>query len=163
MRKSRLKGGVHRALVVAGAVLGVALLCAPVASADGPVEVRTRLNGFCLAVFTVSMGVIYPCNGQKYQQWVFNPAGQIETAAEYVFLRGTCLTLTGPQDGAYVDMTPCRSIPNQLWTRQPNGQITNALGPCLAVGRGGSTTPKTPVIGFHCTANTPGQEWDIAP
>ena len=33
----RLVGGGHRALVVIGAVLGFALLCAPVASADGPV------------------------------------------------------------------------------------------------------------------------------
>jgi len=41
MRQSRLIGGVRRALVVGGAVLGVALLCVGGASADGPVELRS--------------------------------------------------------------------------------------------------------------------------
>jgi len=158
-------GGARRALVV-GAVLGVALLCAPVACADGPVEVRTRLNGFCLDIqiwphfsspddYDV---VINPCNGRNTEQWIFNPAGQMES----VGLPGHCLYLSGPQDGASTGLTTCQnpiSPTKRLWTRQPNGQITNALGPCLAVGRGGSTAPNTPVIGFHCTADTPGQEW----
>jgi len=150
-------GGVRRALVVAGAMVGVALLCAPVASADGPVEVRTRLNGFCL-----ERGYIYPCNGTYAQQWVFDPDGKFHT-----HYGGLCLFqgLGDPQNGAELGLGRCayRNPPGATWTRQPNGQITNGLGGCLAVGRGGSTAPDTPVIVFHCTANTPGQEWDIAP
>ncbi|OOK69212.1 hypothetical protein BZL30_7266 [Mycobacterium kansasii] len=37
-----------RVLAVVGAVFGVAVLCAGTASADGPVQLKSRLGDFCL-------------------------------------------------------------------------------------------------------------------
>ena len=48
MRESRLMGGVRPALAVAGAVFGVALLSAGVASAAEPVRSKSRLGNWCL-------------------------------------------------------------------------------------------------------------------
>lgn len=156
MRQSRLIGRVRRALVIVGAVLGVGLLCAGGASADGPVELRTRLNDSCLDSLDV---VINPCNGSNFQRWVFNPAGQIESMA----FTGRCLSIIGPGDGAAVALLPCQGLfstgDGELWNHQANGQVTSAVGTCLAVW-GGMTLISTPVIGYHCTADTLGQQWD---
>jgi hypothetical protein len=42
----RLMGGVGRAVVVVSTVFGVATLSAGAASADGPVQIRSRLGDF---------------------------------------------------------------------------------------------------------------------
>jgi hypothetical protein len=41
-------GGFGRALVAIGTAFGVAMLSAGAASADGPVQIRSRLGDFCL-------------------------------------------------------------------------------------------------------------------
>ena len=83
MHESRLMGGVRRALVVVGAVFGVALLSAGVASAADPVQLQSRLGDWCIdgpnGNSTAMM--VNPCNGSKSQLWVFNSAGQIESVA----------------------------------------------------------------------------------
>lgn len=48
MHELRLMGGVGRAIVVVSTVFGVAALSAGAASADGPVQIRSRLGDFCL-------------------------------------------------------------------------------------------------------------------
>jgi hypothetical protein len=48
MHESRLTGEVRRALVVAGAMFGVALLSAGVASAADPLQLKSRLGNWCL-------------------------------------------------------------------------------------------------------------------
>jgi hypothetical protein len=48
MHELRSMGGVGRALVVVGTVLGVAVLSAGAAAADGPVQLRSRLGDVCL-------------------------------------------------------------------------------------------------------------------
>lgn len=48
MQESHLMAGVRRALVVAGAGFGVALLGAGVARAADPVQLRSRLGDWCL-------------------------------------------------------------------------------------------------------------------
>lgn len=48
MDESRLLGGVRRALVMVVAVFGVAVLSAGAASADGPVQLKSRLGDVCL-------------------------------------------------------------------------------------------------------------------
>jgi hypothetical protein len=72
-------GGVRRALVVVGAVFGVALLSAGVASAADPVQLKSRLGNWCLdspnGNNTATM--VNPCNGSESQLWVFNSTGQI--------------------------------------------------------------------------------------
>jgi hypothetical protein len=67
MHESRWMGGVRRALVVVGAVFGVALLSAGVASAADPVQLKSRLGDWCLdgpnGNNTATM--VNPCNGSK--------------------------------------------------------------------------------------------------
>ena len=46
MYESRATGGVRRALLVAGAGLGVALLSAGVAGAAGPVQLKSRMGNW---------------------------------------------------------------------------------------------------------------------
>lgn len=48
MGELRLVGGVLRVLVVVGAVFDVAVLNAGAASADGPVQLKSRLGDVCL-------------------------------------------------------------------------------------------------------------------
>ena len=93
MHELPLMGGVGRALVVVSTVFGVATLSAGAASADGPVQLRSRLGELCLDApggswFTAV--VINPCNGSDFQRW--NPNGrQLESVA----FSGECLTMPG--------------------------------------------------------------------
>jgi hypothetical protein len=126
------------------------------------------LNDWCLDIGRYAattppapVAIINPCNGSNSQRWVFNSAGQIES----MYSPGYCLSIDGPWDGAAVGLTACQGFGStgdrELWTHQANGQVTSAVGPCLAIW-GGQTVPATFVIGYHCTADTPGQEWDSA-
>ena len=158
MHESRLKGGVRRALVVAGAGFGVALLSAGVASAADPVQVRSRLGNWCLdgPNGKDTPTILNPCNGSRSQLWVFDPDGRIESVA---FPR-QCLDISGPADVTPVMLSPCRGDrTNGRWTLQPNGQITSALGPCLNV-NGGVANPATPVIAYHCIPDVTDEQWD---
>jgi hypothetical protein len=50
-------------------------------------------------------------------------------------------------------LVPCQTNSNnQRWSRQTNGQVTSALGPCLNV-NGGVASPGTTVIAYHCIAD----------
>ena len=69
MHESRLMGGVQRALVVVGAVFGVALLSAGVASAADPVQLKSRLGNWCLdGPNSNAATMVNPCDGSKSQQ-----------------------------------------------------------------------------------------------
>src|SRR5262245_36457485 len=65
MHELRSKDGVGQVLVVAGAVFGVALLSAGVASAADPVQLKSRLGNWCLdgPGGNNSAMVVNPCNG----------------------------------------------------------------------------------------------------
>jgi Ricin-type beta-trefoil lectin domain len=158
MHESLLMGDVRRALVVVGAVFGVALLSAGVASAADPVQLRSRLANVCLdgpnGSNTATM--VNPCNGSKSQLWVFNPAGQIESAA----FPGNCLSISNPADTTPVMLSSCQTNANNTrWNSQPNGQLTSALGPCLNI-NGGVANPGTPVIAYHCIPDVTDEQWD---
>jgi Ricin-type beta-trefoil lectin domain len=96
MDESRLMGGVRRALVAVGAVFGVALLSAGVASAAGAVQLKSRLGNWCLdgpnGNNTATM--VNPCNESKSQLWNFNSAGQIESVA----YPGACVSISNAAD-----------------------------------------------------------------
>ena len=161
MGESRLMGGVRRALVVVGAVFGVALLSAGVASAADPVQLKSRLGNWCLdgpnGNNTATM--VSPCNGSMSQLWAFNSAGQIESVA----FPGDCVTISNTADNTPVILLPCQiSADNDRWKQQTNGQVTSALGPCLNV-FGGVAQPGTPVIAYHCIADVADEEWDSVP
>jgi Ricin-type beta-trefoil lectin domain len=161
MHESRLMGGVRRALVVVGAVVGVALLSAGVASAADPVQLKSRLGNWCIdgPNGNSTAMVVNPCNGSKSQLWVFNSAGQIESAA----FPGDCVSISDAADDTPVILLPCQTnANNQRWNPQTNGQVTSALGPCLNV-FGGVAQPGTPVIAYHCTADVADEEWDSVP
>jgi hypothetical protein len=161
MHESRLMGGVRRALVVVGAVFGVALLSAGVASAADPVELRTRLGNWCLDSPNGNNAatMINACNGSKSQLWNFNSAGQIESVA----VPGTCASISNAADTTPVVLSTCQTNSNnQLWNTQPNGQVTSALGPCLNV-NGGVANPGTAVIAYHCIPGVTDEEWDSVP
>jgi hypothetical protein len=156
MHESRLMGGARRAVVVASTVFGVALLSAGVASAAGPVQLRSRLGNWCLdgpnGNNTATM--VNPCDGTKSQLWVFNPAGQIESAA----FPGQCMSISDAADGTPVLLVACQTNANNArWNPQGNGQITSALGPCLNV-FGGVAQPGTPVIGYRCLADVADEQ-----
>jgi hypothetical protein len=158
MHKSRLMGDVRRSFVVVGAVLSVALLSAGVASAAAPVQLKSRMGNWCLdgpnGNNTPTM--INPCNGSKSQLWVFNSAGQIESAA----FPGQCASISSSADTTPVTLSPCQTnSSNQRWNNQPNGQITSALGPCLNI-NGGVANPGTPVIAYHCIPDVADEQWD---
>jgi hypothetical protein len=158
MRESRLMDGVRRALVVVGALSGVVLLSAGVASAAEPVQLKSRLGNWCLdgpnGNNTATM--VNPCSGSKSQRWVFNSAGQIESGA----FPGNCVSISDAADNTPVILSPCQANANNLrWNPQPNGQVTSALGPCLNV-FGGVAQPGTPVIAYHCIADVADEEWD---
>lgn len=159
MHESRLMGGVRRALVAVGAVFGVTLLSAGVASAADPVQLKSRLGGnWC---FDGPDGnnaptMVNPCNGSKSQLWVFNSPGQIESVA----FPGHCVSISNAADNTPVILASCQTnTDNQRWTHQPNGQVTSALGPCLNV-FGGVAQPGTSVIAYHCIPNVEDEEWD---
>jgi hypothetical protein len=161
MHGSRLMGGVRRALVVVGAVFGVALLSAAVASATDPVQLKSRLGNWCLdspnGNNTATM--VDPCNGSNSQLWNFNSSGQIESAA----FPGACLSISNAADTTPVILAVCQTNSNnERWNTQPSGQVASALGPCLNV-NGGVANPGTPVIAYHCIADVADEEWDSVP
>lgn len=162
MHELRFMDGVRRALVVVGAMFGVALLSAGVANAADPVQLRSRLGGnWCFdgpnGKNTATM--VNPCNGSKSQLWNFNSAGQLESVA----FPGQCASIAGPADGTPVTLSPCQNnADNQHWNHQPNGQVTSVLGPCLNI-YGGVANPGTPVIAYHCIPNVEDEEWDSLP
>ncbi len=161
MHESRLMGGVRWALVIIGAVFGVALLSAGVASAAGPVQLKSRLGNWC---FDAPSGnntaaMVNPCDGSKSQLWDFNSAGQIASVA----FPGSCVSISNAADTTPVMLSPCQTnANNQRWNAQTNGQVTSALGPCLNV-NGGVANPGTPVIAYHCIADVADEEWDSVP
>src|ERR1700730_10025769 len=123
MHESRLMGGVRRALVVVGAVFGVALLSAGVAGAADPVQVESRLGNWCLdgpnGNNTATM--VNPCNGSKSQLWVFNSAGQIESVA----FPGDCVSIGGAADDTPVILLPCQTnANNERWNCSEAFRVT---------------------------------------
>jgi hypothetical protein len=161
MHQSRLMGGVRRALVVVGAVFGVALLGAGVASAADPVQLKSRLGNSCLdgPNGNNAATMVNPCNGSKSQLWVFNSAGQIESVA----FPGDCVSIGNAADDTPVILLPCQTnANNERWNRESNGQVTSALGPCLNV-FGGLAQPGTAVIAYHCIPDVADEEWDSVP
>jgi hypothetical protein len=161
MHESRLMDCVRRALIVVGALSGVALLSAGVASAAEPVQLKSRLGNWCLDGPNGSntATVVNPCSGSKSQLWVFNSAGQIESDA----FPGNCVSISDAADNTPVILSPCQANANNLhWNPQTNGQLTSALGPCMNV-FGGVAQPGTPVIAYHCIADVADEEWDSVP
>jgi hypothetical protein len=162
MHESPSMGRVRRILVVVGAVFGVVLLSAGVASAADPVQLKSRLGNWCLDApngnNTATM--VNPCNESKAQLWVFNSAGQIESVA----FPGHCVNISDAADNTPVVLAPCQTTNanNFRWSPQPNGQVTSALGPCLNV-YGGVAQPGTPVIAYHCIADVADEQWDSVP
>ena len=158
MRQSRAMGGAGRALFVGGAVLGVALLSAGVASAVDPVQLKSRLGNSC---FDAPNGnntatMVNPCNGSKSQLWNFNAGGQIES----VGFPGQCVSIGNAADTTPVTLSPCQTnSDNQRWNTQPSGQVTSALGPCLNI-NGGVANPGTAVIAYHCIPDVADEQWD---
>ena len=89
MHELRLMGGVGRDLVVVGAVFGVVMLSVGAASADGPVQLSSRLGDVCLDAPSgswLTAVVINPCNGTDFQRWNLN-GRQLESVA----FSGECL------------------------------------------------------------------------
>lgn len=150
--------GARRALVIAGAVLGVAVLNVGVARADGPVQLRSRLGDVCLDAPSGSWFtpvVINPCNGSDFQRWNLTAARQLESVA----FPGECLNVPG--ESWWAHLQPCVDWISQHWNIQPNGQVTNDLGGCLAVL--GGANPGTWVSTRWCNADAPDQQWDSVP
>jgi Ricin-type beta-trefoil lectin domain len=149
MRESRLTA---RAVVLLGALFAV-LLGAGVASADGPVALRSRLGDVCLdapgAGWLTPM-VINPCNGAPSQRWNLTGDGRLESVA----FPGQCLNV----DDSAARLAACWN--SRRWTVQPNGQITAVLGGCLSVL--GGPGPGTWVATRICNGG-PEQGWDTVP
>ncbi|HEY2504732.1 MAG TPA: RICIN domain-containing protein [Mycobacterium sp.] len=158
MHESQLMGGVRRSFVVVGAMFGVALLSAGVASAATPVQLKSRLGNWCLDSPNGNNAatMVNACNGSKSQLWNFDPAGQIESVA----FPGTCVSISNAADTTPVILSACQTNSNnQRWNTQPNGQVTSALGPCLNID-GGVANPGTRVIAYHCIADVADEQWD---
>lgn len=158
MHESQLMGGVRRALVVAGAVFGVALLSAGLASAADPVQLKSRMGNWCFdgpnGNNTATM--INPCDGSKSQLWSFNSTGQIESVA----FPGQCVSISSAADNTPVTLSSCQTnSTNQQWNSQANGQVTSPLGPCLNI-NGGVPNPGTAVIAYHCIPDVTDEQWD---
>src|ERR1700739_5064507 len=161
MHELRAMGGVRRALVVAGAGIGVALLSAGVASAAGPVQLKSRMGNWCLdgPNGNTPQTMINPCNGSKSQLWVFNSAGQIESVA----FPGQCASISSPADTTPVMLSSCQTNPNNARRNpHPNGQVTSGRGPGLNI-NGGVANPGVPVIAYHCIADVTDEQWDSVP
>ena len=158
MYESRLTDGVRLALVVAGAVCGVALLSAGVASAADPVQLKSRLGNWCLdgPNGNNSATMVNPCGGSKSQLWIFNSASQIESVA----FPGNCLSISDATDTTPVILSSCQGNANNTrWNAQTDGQITSVLGPCLNI-NGGVANPGTSVIAYHCIPDVADEQWD---
>jgi ricin-type beta-trefoil lectin protein len=148
-----LTGGVRQGLVAFGAALGVAVLGAGGASADGPVQLRSRLGDVCLDVPSANVltpAVINPCNRADSQRWILTGDLRIESAA----FPGQCLSV----DTSATHLSTCWN--SQRWIIQPNGQITAILGGCLTVL--GGPGPGTSVSTRICNG-APEQGWDSVP
>jgi Ricin-type beta-trefoil lectin domain len=150
--------GVRRALMAVRAVFGVAVLSAGVGSADGPVQLRSRLGNFCLDrpdgnMFSAT--VINRCDGSQSQRWNLTAAKQIESVA----FPGMCLNM--PNDQWWSAVRPCADSFVEHWTIQPNGQVTTDFGARLTVL--GGANPATWVSTRACNADAPDQEWDVVP
>ena len=161
MHRLQLTARMRWVLVVVGAVFGVALLGAGVASAADPVQLKSRLGNWCLdgpnGNNTATM--VNPCDGSRSQLWVFNSADQIENVA----FPGNCVSISDAADNTPVMLSSCQPNANNMrWNGQTNGQLTNALGPCLNV-FGGVAQPGTPVIAYHCIADVDDEKWDSVP
>ncbi|SON63148.1 hypothetical protein MSIMFI_04678 [Mycobacterium simulans] len=157
MHESRLMHSVRRILVVVGVVLGVAVLSAGVANADGPVQLKSRLGDVCLEApsagwFTAL--VINPCNGSDFQRWNLNPDQEIESAAR----PGDCVNIGNM---LYAFVQPCVNGISQHWTVQPDGLVSNLGSNCLTVL--GGPDPGTWVSTRLCAPGAPDQEWDTVP
>lgn len=79
MGELRLVGGVLRVLVVVGAVFDVAVLNAGAASADGPVQLKSRLGDVCLDAPSGSWFsplVINPCMGPTFSAGISPMTGR---------------------------------------------------------------------------------------
>lgn len=160
MDESRLMGGLRRALFVAGAVFGVALISAGVTSAVDGVPLKSRMGNWCLdgPNGNNTATVINACNGSKSQLWNFNSTGQIESVA----FPGACVSIGNAADTTPVTLSSCQTNSNnQRWNAQPNGQVTSALGPCLNI-NGGVANAGTPVIAYHCIPDVADEQWDRA-
>ncbi|AKN16722.1 hypothetical protein MHAE_16956 [Mycobacterium haemophilum DSM 44634] len=151
--------GVRRVLAVVGVACGVAALNAGVASADGPVQLRSRLGNFCLDTpgdswaVVITPTVINPCNGSDFQRWNLTDVGQLESVA----FPGKCLAM---ENNWWVHVLPCIDFYTEKWTIQPNGQVTTYLNACLTVS--GGANPGTPVTAsLSCNADAPDQGWDV--
>lgn len=149
--------GISRALVLVAVALSVAVLSAGVASADGPVQLRSGIGDFCLDApnggwFTPV--VINPCTDAASQRWNVNGDGY-----ESVAFAGECLTKMYARLVVYIQ--PCSNWPSQRFTSEPNNQITNGYGGCLAI-LGGPGAGAEVTIGF-CIPDGLYQEWDRVP
>ncbi|WP_204079590.1 RICIN domain-containing protein [Mycobacterium riyadhense] len=158
MREPRSMRGVRRVLILVGVLLGVAALSAGVASADGPVQLKSRLGDYCLDApsgswFTAI--VINLCNGTDFQRWNLTADRQLESVA----FPGECLNVPG--ESWWAHLQPCVDWISQHWTVQPNGQVASELGGCLAVL--GGPDPGTWVSTRWCNPDAPDRQWDSAP
>lgn len=161
MHESRLMSGVRRALGIFGAVSGVALLSASLASATDPIQLKSRLGNWCLdgPNGANSATMVNPCTGSKSQLWVVNSVGQIESMA----VPGNCVSISGAADNTPVTLMRCQTnTNNQRWNLEANGQVKSALGPCLNIS-GGVAQPGTAVIAYHCIADVEDEQWDSVP
>lgn len=158
MRESRLRGGVRRALVIVGVALAVAVLNTGVASADGAVQLKSRLGDVCLDAPTgswLSPVVINPCNGTDFQRWNLTADQQLESVA----FPGECLMQPG--ESWWAHLQPCINWFSQHWTIQPDGQVKGELDGCLAVL--GGPGPGTWVSTRWCDPDAPDQQWYSVP
>lgn len=160
MHESRLIGGVRRVLVVVGAVYGVAVLSAGVASADALFHLKSRLGNWCLDTpdgnFNTAV-VVNPCKGSQSQLWNFDIPGRIRSVA----FPGACLTI-GELNQWLVTVVPCQMGGLQRWGIEPDGHVNNGLGSCMNVSNG-APNPGAAVIGLNCAFGGSGAEWDSDP
>ena len=158
MHGLRLMGAVGRVLVLVGTAFGVAMLSVGAASADSPVQLRSRLGDVCLDAPSgswLTAVVINPCNGSDFQRWNLTAARQLESVA----FPGNCLVLPG--ESLVVHLGPCIDWFNDHWSIQPNGQVTTDFGGCLTVL--GGPGPGTWVSARYCNGDAPDQAWDSVP
>ncbi len=154
MRPLRSTRNARQVLVVIGAVLAAAVAGLGVATADGPVVLKSRLGDLCLdgpSDAWPTQVVVNPCNGSDFQRWNVTGDQRLESAA----FPGKCLAM--PSDTAAVSrLQSCWN--SQHWIVQPDGRITTVFGPCLTVLGG----PGASVAARICTGG-PEQGWDSAP
>lgn len=154
MRRTRLTGGLRRALVVSAVFVG-ATTTAGVATAEGPVEIKSRMGDACLDAPSDNWPthvVVNSCNGANFQRWNVTGDQRLESAA----FPGKCLD--NPQATAALRLTSCWN--SHHWSIQSNGQITAPLGGCVTVL--GGPDPGTSVASRTCTG-APEQGWDSVP